>query len=299
MRRLGLVSSIVVASALAARAAAPCSLCQCGDPAFAFMGSQLFVPRTWHLGLSADRYAKDQVAEDDPGTREKEVENRLTLSASRTFGDRLTLVARLPFAERTITTSSEQQSLSGLADPELFAHYRLSAPGPGTWVSASLGLRPGWGRHDGQIDGLRAEQHLQPGTGAMGIEPGLSFSHMVGDAHPGTVFGSAFGRFNGRNDAGYHYGNAVLANLGYERRFGARLDAVLEANFRHAAKDERTPGEKDPNTGGSMLYLAPRVVVKLDRTLFLRLGVQVPVVKGLYGDQDEKVNVFTGLTVRF
>ena len=299
MRRLCLFLSLVVASALVPRAAEPCSLCQCGDPAFAFMGSQLFVPRTWHLGLSADRYAKDQVAEDDPGTREKEVENRVTLSASRTFGDRLTLVARLPFAQRNITTSSEEQSLSGLSDPELTAHYRLSAFGPGTWLSASLGLRPGWGRHDAQIDGIRAEQHLQPGTGAMGVEPGLSFSHLIGDTHPGTIFGSAFGRFNGRNDVGYHYGNAMIANLGYERRFGARLDAILETNFRYAAKDEPLPGEKDPNTGGSMLYLAPRLVLKLERTLFLRLGVQVPIVKDLYGDQDEKVNVFTGLTVRF
>ena len=299
MRRLCLVSSIVVVSALAPRAAEPCSLCQCGDPAFAFMGSQLFVPRTWHLGLSADRYAKDQVAEDDPSTREEEVENRVTLSASRTFGDRLTLVARVPFAERTITTSSGSESLSGLSDPELVAHYRLSAPRPGTWLSASLGLRPGWGRHDAQIDGERAEQHLQPGAGAMGVEPGLSFSHMVGDAHPGTIFGSAFGRFNGRNDVGYHYGNAVIANLGYERRFGSRVDAVLETNFRYAAKDEPVAGEKDPNTGGSMLYLAPRIVLKLERTLFLRLGVQVPIVKSLYGDQDEKVNLFSGLTVRF
>ena len=86
MRRFWLVLS-VVAAALVPRAAEPCSLCQCGDPAFALMGSQLFVPRTWHFGLSADRYAKDQVAEDDPGTRENEVENRVTLLASRTFGD--------------------------------------------------------------------------------------------------------------------------------------------------------------------------------------------------------------------
>ena len=299
MRRLCFVLSLVVASALVPRAAEPCSLCQCGDPAFALMGSQLFVPRTWHLGLSADRYAKDQIAEDDPGTREKEVENRVTLSASRTFGDRWTLVGRLPFADRTITTSSDHASLSGMSDPELVAHYRLSAPQPGTWLSVSLGLRPGWGRHDAQRDGVRAEQHLQPGTGAMGIEPGLSFSRVVGDAHPGSIFGSAMGRFNGRNDAGYHYGNAVLANLGYERRLGRRLNAVLEANFRHAARDEPARGEADPNTGGSMLYLSPRILVKLDRTLFLRLGVQVPVVKDLYGDQDEKVNLFTGLTVRF
>ena len=48
-----------------------------------------------------------------------------------------------------------------------------------------------------------------------------------------------------------------------------------------------------------MLYLTPRIVVKLDRMFFLRLGVQVPVVKALYRDQDEKVNLFSGITVRF
>ena len=130
MRKLCLVLPLVMASALAPRAAEPCSLCQCGDPAFAFMGSQLFVPRTWHLGLSADRYAKDQVAEDDPGTREKEVENRVTLSASRTFADRLTLVARLPFAQRNIMTSSEEQSLSGLSDPELTTFFAADRTPP-------------------------------------------------------------------------------------------------------------------------------------------------------------------------
>src|SRR5438094_6830946 len=105
MRRI-LLTAVLMTAALVPRPGEPCSLCQCGDPAFALLGSQLFVPGTWHLGLGADRYAKDQVAEDAPGTREKEVENRVTLSASRTFGDRLTLVARLPFAERSITTSS-------------------------------------------------------------------------------------------------------------------------------------------------------------------------------------------------
>ena len=64
-------------------------------------------------------------------------------------------------------------------------------------------------------------------------------------------------------------------------------------------RDEPLVGDKDPNTGGSVLYVSPRLLVKLDRTLFLRLGVQIPVVKNLFGDQDEKVNFLTGLTVRF
>jgi hypothetical protein len=288
-----------LAAVLAAPPAEACSMCRCGDPTFALVGSQIFVPDTWHVGLDADRYTKDQVSEDLPGTRERETDDRLTLSASRTFGRRLTLVARLPFSSRSITTGEEKASLAGLSDPELLAHYRLRSPRPGSWLSLALGLRPGWGRNGALRDGVRAEEHLQPGTGAAGVEAGLSFSRVVGAADDGSVFGSAGGRLNGRNDAGYHYGNAVLANLGYERKLGSRLNGILELNFRWATKDQPTRDEADPNTGGSMLYLSPHVLVKLDKKLFLRIGVQLPVAKGLYGDQDEKVNLLSGLTVRF
>ena len=77
------------------------------------------------------------------------------------------------------------------------------------------------------------------------------------------------------------------------------MNAVLEANFRDAAQDEPLTGVKDGNTGGSVLYLSPRVLVKVDKGLYFRVGLQVPVVKSLDGDQDEKVNLLTGLTVRF
>jgi hypothetical protein len=263
------------------------------------VGSQIFVPQTWNLGLEYGRFAKDQVSLEEPGTREEEVEGRVALLASRTLGSRLTLVGQLSFADRTITAGRERSSLSGISDPELIAHYRVLDSGPGSWLSISLGLRPGWGQNDRQLDGERAEEHLQPGTGAWSVEPGAAYSRVLGADRGGALFGSVMGRLNGRSAVGYHYGNVVLANLGYERKLAGRLNGVLEANFRRAGKDEPVVGEQDPNTGGSVLYLSPRVLVKLDRTLFLRLGVQVPVIKDLYGDQDEKVNVFTGLTLRF
>src|SRR5262245_33371484 len=219
------------------RPAHPCSMCHCGDPVFNLIGSQIFVPGSWHLGLETDRFAKDQVAEDDPATREREVESRVTLSASRTFGRRLTLAARLPFAHRNIDAPDGSSSLSGLSDPELIAHYRVYAPQRGSWLSLSLGLRSGWGRNGAQRDGERLEEHLQPGTGAAGLEPGLTFSRVVGSSDDSSIFGSLAGRFNGRNDAGYHYGNAVLANVGFERKLSSRFNGIVELNFRRAAKD--------------------------------------------------------------
>jgi hypothetical protein len=274
-------------------------MCRCGDAAFTLVGSQVFVPGAWHFGLDADRYAKDQISEDVPGAREKEDENRVTFSLTRTVNKRFTLISRVPFSNRTITMSGERATMSGLSDPELFVHYRAYAFGPGSWLALSLGLRPGLGQNERLRDGVRAEEHLQPGTGALGLEGGASFSRVVGVGDTASVFGSVLGRTNGRNDAGYRYGRVMLANVGYERKLGGRFNAILESNYRLAAMDEPAVGETDDNTGGSVLYLSPRLLFKITSTLFLRAGVQVPIVKSLKGDQDEKVNVLSGVTVRF
>jgi hypothetical protein len=289
------VLAAVAVFALPAVPAAACSLCHCGDPTYALVGSQIFVPQSLRLGLDVDRYAKDQISTEDPSLREEEVEKRLTLSAAYSLHRRLTLVARLPFTDRTITTGAESQSLSGFSDPELIAHYRVLPFTPGSWFSLTAGVRTGWGQNDRQFGGERAEEHLQPGTGAFGMNAGVSFSRLALD---GSIFGSVNAQLNGRNRSGYHYGNGVLANLAYEHAFNKRLNGVLELNFRNVARDEQTMGEKDPNTGGSVLYVSPRLLVRLGRDLYLRFGVQLPVAKGLHGDQDEKVNVQAGFTVR-
>ena len=92
---------------------------------------------------------------------------------------------------------------------------------------------------------------------------------------------------------------AMSADVAYDSPVRIAVNAALEANFRYAAKDEPQDGEEDPNTGGSVLYLSPRVVIRIDPKVSFRLGLQVPLVKDLYGDQDEKVNLLTGFAVRF
>ena len=59
------------------------------------------------------------------------------------------------------------------------------------------------------------------------------------------------------------------------------------------------PGEQDPNTGGSGLYLTPRVIAKIQNGVYFRVAVQIPVAQGLYGIQSEKTNVLAGFTTRF
>ena len=299
MRSFGMwiVVSAGLGLALGAPPAEACSLCQCGDPTLSLVGSRVFDAGAVRLSLDGDRYSKDQVAEDgEPGAREEQVEDRVTLSASRSFGDRVTLLARLPFSHRTLSSEGSSETSSGLSDPELTSHVRLAGSAAGDWLSGTAGVRMPWGQNDVSVDGERAEEHLQPGTGSWGGSAGLAFSRRTGVRS--VLYGSAFGRFNGRNDAGYHYGDVALANLAWERRLNGRLSGVVEANFRSARRDEVAPGEPDPNTGGNVLYVTPRLLLRLKGDLWLRAGAQLPVWKDLYGDQDEKVNLLFGLTVK-
>ena len=91
-----------------------------------------------------------------------------------------------------------------------------------------------------------------------------------------------------------------MANVAYERKISEVFDGVVELNFRHSHRDQVDFfGELDPNTGGSILYVTPRVLVNLGRGLVLRLAVQIPAVQKLYGVQDERVNFNGGLTFLF
>jgi hypothetical protein len=145
---------------------------------------------------------------------------------------------------------------------------------------------------------VRVDEHAQPGTGSTDLFGGLSGFYLF-DADS-ALFASAQYRGTGRNDFGYKYGDITMVNLAYERKISEVLDGVVELNFRHAGRDQvDAAGEVDPNTGGSVLYVTPRVLVSLGKGIVLRLAAQIPAGQWLYGVQDEKVNYNAGVTFLF
>ncbi len=165
-------------------------------------------------------------------------------------------------------------------------------------MSLVAGVKTPWGRNDLSENGERLDEHAQSGTGATDVYGGLSAVVLLDPQS--SVFASFQYRRTGTNDDDYRYGRTTTANLAYERKLGAVVDAVLEANWRHAEQDVVDgDGNRDPNTGGDLVYVTPRVVLDLGGGILGRVGVQIPVVKSLYGDQTERANVNVGLTVLF
>ncbi len=278
-------------------AARACSMCRCDDPAHTLAGSPLLRLKAWSLSLETERFAKDQVSIEDPALREGETETRVTLSGAWTPLRRITLLARVPVSDRTLTAGSERISRAGLSDPEVDASLELfrSASDHPLWVALSAGARLPLGDNDLQVDGARAEEHLQPGTGAAGLLAGLSAVRALGEHD--ALYGGVHGRWNDVNAHDYRYGDAVVADLGWQHEVTPWLLAGPELDWRAARRDVDS-GTRDANTGGALLYLTPRAELRLSERLALRLGVQLPVADALHGDQREKVNVQTALALR-
>ena len=115
-----------------------------------------------------------------------------------------------------------------------------------------------------------------------------------------TLFGSRQYRWTGTNGSGYRYGRIVLANLGYERKLGPAWDAILELNYRWAGQDiVDSSGERDPDTGGAILYVTPRVLASFGGGVVARASVLIPTFRNLNGWQTENVIVSAGMTYSF
>jgi hypothetical protein len=303
---------LLLLSAALAPLASACSICRCGDPTFNALGAAIYAPGQFRLALDWERFDKENGVSDPTSGeivgRDAEIENRFTLSVAYSFGERFTLVGRLPFSVRRLTSTDESGAVtthtSGLSDPDLTALYRVWAspfrPGLGrrAWVSLVAGVKTPWGRNDLSENGERLDEHAQSGTGATDVTGGLSA--VVQLDMQSSLFASFQYRRTGANDHDYRYGRTTSANVAYERKLGRVVDAVLEVNWRHAEQDVvDADGNRDPNTGGDLVYLTPRLVLDLGGGFLGRLGVQIPIVKSLYGDQTERANVNVGLTVLF
>ena len=295
-----------LATAILATPSWACSICRCGDPTFNALGKEGVSQSGLRVALDWDRVEKTQGPADEQDSLR---EQRTTLLLAYGFSDRFGVFARLPFSERNLTETdngeAERSHASGLADPEIYAQARLWSSGfdgeVGTRASvfAVFGVKTDWGVDDASREGERLDEHVQPGTGSTDWFAGLSGSYQLNPKS--ALFVSAQYRQTGRNDFGYRYGRVSLLNLAYERKLNARWDAVLEANYRHAGIDQpEGSGSIDPDTGGSIVYLTPRILFDAGSGWVIRASGQIPLSQsGLNGQQRERAVVNLGVTRLF
>jgi hypothetical protein len=302
--KLPLIASTATIAAVLAAPAWACSICRCGDPTFNALGKEGVATTGLRLALDWDQVKKTQG--DPAGEFESLRERRTTLLLAYGISDRFGVFARLPYSERDLNGiadgESEHTRVTGLADPEIYGQAQLwssgfdGAVGTRASIFAVFGVKTPWGEDSVSRNGARLDEHVQPGTGSTDWFGGLSGSYQIDPRS--AFFASMQYRETGRNDVGYRYGRVTLLNVAYEHKVSARWDAVVEANYRHAGLDQVDARRvTDPDTGGSITYLTPRILFDAGGGWVLRVSGQFPLTQsGLHGEQREKTVVNLGVT---
>ena len=315
-RAVSIAALVVFLAALAPAPAPACSMCRCSDPVFSALGEGLYTYGGFQIAVDWNRLDQTQGAEGHEGKEhlrgfgkhggdfEEQVRNTVTATISYGWHERLTLVAQVPYAHNELTEADEVQKANGLGDPLFFVYGRIWASkfeqglGRRAWLWAVFSVKTPWGENDVTADGVRLDEHVQPGTGATNLAGGLSGLFLIDG--PSSVYASAMYTGTGRNEFGYKYGDNFQANVYYDRKLTDWLDAVLEVNYLYARRDQVDEiGLVDPNTGGNSLYLTPRIAVNVVKGLVARAAAQFPVWEDLNGIQDIKPAYTAGLTYVF
>ena len=305
--KISVAAAALVFGALSGSQALACSICRCGDATFNALGKEGVAQEGFRMALDWDQLEKSQGVPDEEF--ESMRERRMTLLLAYGLSEKISIFARLPYSERELTEHEEGESertrVRGVADPEVYGQLRLwssgfdGAVGIRAALFAVFGVKTAWGEDNVSREGERLDEHVQPGTGSTDWFAGLSGSYQLNPRS--ALFASAQYRLTGRNDQGYRYGRVSLVNLAYEHKLTARWDAALEANYRHAGLDQVDATRAlDPDTGGSMLYVTPRILLDAGHGWVVRLSSQIPLSQsGLHGDQKEKIVYNVGVTHLF
>lgn len=177
----------------------------------------------------------------------------------------------------------------GIMDLWLQAKYRV-AHGPGGHLAAIAGVKLPTGRDDVTLsDGSQLEPSSQPGSGAVDYQLGVAYSRFLTSR---TTF-DASGIYTRRGEHDdfkvgdrFDFGTAFAYRLTEDVKSYPNWSVSAEALAVWIDRDEDS-GERNPNSGGTTVYLAPGVRGRLDPHVALSLAPALPVYQDLDGDQPE------------
>jgi hypothetical protein len=308
MKSTLILVALVGSMAFSSGPASACSVCRCGESMMlcradtsdqnAHLFNGLPEKGTFRLQFQTAVSSKTNALDEEPGS-EHQREYRPSARASYGLSKNLSLSAELPFSYKRLTESSvEATSLttsSGLGDAEIGLAWSMpiAQASNASWlVGLSATGKVPTGSNDLQQNGVRAEEHLQPGTGSYDFQVGGALSRLTSTM---TLHASLYYRINGKNDFEYAYGDALLYNAGLQKKISGYLFGTMQLNGRHAQRDMEESLEI-PNTGGTVLYVAPGFRLGLTPHVSLAANLQIPVYQNLYGVQSEKVVLNSGFS---
>lgn len=289
------VLSLAALALLTHTAAQACSVCQCGDYTISLMGTEKSYEGRLRLALDSS-YRQESMG--TPGDDQRVIhERRDSLGASYAFSDRLTLGARLPFADKSFRDpDGSGEHGRGLGDLDLSARYVLSdttVPARQVYgLSGGLRLPTSQQRRQG---GELLDVDAQPGARATVPSLGGFYGWF---RFPALVYVSVQASPTATGQQGFRQGAAAVATVTGQYALSQRLSLQLALESRYTGKNI-DGGELDPDSGGFVAYLTPGLVYRVTDELIFNIAHQLKAVQHFNGRQTEDGEVRVGLTYDF
>ena len=284
-----LLASVALLHPVTARA---CSVCGCGDP-LVLAGDSMPVASTVRFALEYEYLTATARSDDQPDRTESLTQMTLRPVVVYSPVERLNLVLQIPLVRKdwalsgTPSAGPEAATPMGLGDLDLGARlFVWDATSIRAQRRQNLALTAGTSFPTGSderttADGVRLDQHAQPGTGAWGPYLGALYAF---HQDPWNLFLSVTGRFRTTNGHGYRYGDAVLWSA--QLRFRVIESLALQAGIdgRYAGRDS-SEGVPQENTGGPVVSAVPGLAWNVAGPVWLLAQVQIPFATQLFGQQ--------------
>lgn len=274
-----------------------CSTCMVGDPTLTLMGVEK--PFEGRLRTSFDYVTRTEKLGKEGVNRKKIDEDRYILSFAYAPNRRWMLGLSIPWVKRKLDSFNlVEEKVDALGDVQLDIKSFLQSEEVSRNNQYGLlgGIR--FPTADEQSDnGEKLDFDVQPGTGATAVKLGAWYSHF---AFPYLFYVSSFYQVQVEEGfQGFDAGDSVVLNSGVQ--YATNYDLAFQLGFegRWSDTDSFDDTGDDPDSGGTIGYLAPGLVYTPRTDLLLNATIKLPVIEELDGDHKESTIYSIGVVYDF
>ena len=209
-----------------------------------------------------------------------------TLQAHYGMTRRWGVTLSVPFVKSSRTFSGRNTfRASGIGDLSFLLKYSLKPLNiaTSTEIAIGSGFKMANGSDNAVDDGTALNFNLQPGTGAWDFMLwGYFYKTYLPSGWSGTL--SALIRIPGTNSDGLQYGNEIIYSVVVNRK--TTEFTQLSLRFKGRTSSQVTIDDfENPNTGGTITFIAPSFVWNPVRLFSIEAGIDIPAFYSVSGTQ--------------
>ena len=289
-------SVVFLCCSFAVPAAMACSTCMVGDPTQTLMGAEK--PYEDRLRLSLTYMSRSEELGRE-GFNKKDIdEQRVSLNMAYAPSTRLMLGLSIPYVNRQLESfnlSQEEVTELGdititvknfMQDKEFLQQHMYGLLGGLKLPSASEAV---------DDNGNPLDFDVQAGQGATVLNAGAWYAHYN---YPYLFYTSATYHIASEGYQEFQAGDALVYNATAQYASKHNVAYYLGLEGRSSQKDTFS-GVEDPDSGGTIVFIAPGFIYTMVQDLLLNATVKFPAIDALDGDHEEGTIFNIGLTYDF